>query len=157
MSEEVVTMEIRSEPSIRGFLSRAPEQKSKPGEVFLLVAQIGQKFRRHEEDGTFTLVGSAYIDLIMIGDKAEEAFADFVKGDDVVAIGEFTKRQYEQDGQRIERRQFRASRLLFDTSRARYAVERTPRQIAPERSTAVEVTAVEFRSPEPRRATGLGR
>ncbi|EYT56738.1 single-stranded DNA-binding protein [Leucobacter sp. UCD-THU] len=150
-------MEIRSEPSIRGFLSRAPEQKSKPGEVFLLVAQIGQKFRRREDDGTFTQVGSAYIDLIMIGDKAEEAFADFVKGDDVVAIGEFTKRQYEQDGQRIERPQFRASRLLLDTSRARYTVERTPRQLAPKTLTAAEVTAVEFRSPEPRRASGLGR
>lgn len=149
-------MEIRTEPSIQGFLSRAPEQKSKPGEAFLLVAQIGQKFRRREEDGTFTLVGSAYIDLIMIGDKAEQAFADFVKGDDVVAIGEFTKRQYEQGGQRIERRQFRASRLLFDTSRARYAVERTPRQLAPE-TLAAEVTAVEFRAPEPRRSAGLGR
>lgn len=150
-------MEIRSEPSIRGFLSRAPEQKSKPGEVFLLVAQIGQKFRRREEDGTFTLIGSAYIDLIMIGDKAEESFADFVKGDDVVAIGEFTKRQYEQDGQRFERRQFRASRLLFDTSRARYAVERTPRRLAPDGPTAAEVTALEFRSPEPPRATGPAR
>jgi len=157
MSEEVVTMEIRSEPSIRGFLSRAPEQKSKPGEVFLLVAQIGQKFRRHEEDGTFTLVGSAYIDLVMIGDKAEEAFKDFVKGDDIVAIGEFTKRQYEQDGQRIERRQFRASRLLFDTSRIRYAVERTPRKLALEAPALAEATAVEFRAPEPRRATALGR
>ena len=73
-------MEIRSEPSIRGFLSRTPEQKSKPGEVFLLVAQIGQKFRRREEDGTFTLVGSAYIDLIMIGDKAEEAFRQSLLG-----------------------------------------------------------------------------
>lgn len=150
-------MEIRSEPSVRGFLSRAPEQKSKPGEVFLLVAQIGQKFRRREEDGTFTLVGSAYIDLIMIGDKAEEAFKDFVKGDDIVAIGEFTKRQYEQDGQRIERRQFRASRLLFDTSRTRYAVERTPRQLAPEAPAMTEATAVEFRAPEPRRAIALGR
>lgn len=150
-------MEIRSEPSIRGFLSRAPEQKSKPGEVFLLVAQIVQKFRRREENGTFTQVGSAYIDLIMIGDKAEEAFADFVKGDDVVAIGEFAKRQYEQGGQRIERTQFRASRLLFDTSRARYAIECTPRQLSPDRPTGAEVTAVEFRSPEPRRAIGLGR
>ena len=150
-------MEIRSEPSIRGFLSRTPEQKSKPGEVFLLVAQIGQKFRRREEDGTFTLIGSAYIDLIMIGDKAEEAFADFVKGDDVVAIGEFTKRQYEQDGQRIERSQFRASRLLFDTSRTRYAVERTPRELPQGKPPAAEVTAVEFRAPEPRRAVGLGR
>lgn len=150
-------MEIRSEPSIRGFLSRAPEQKSKPGEVFLMVAQLGQKFRRREEDGTYTLIGSAYIDLIMIGDKAENAFADFVKGDDAVAVGEFTKRQYEQDGQRVERLQFRASRILFDTSRARYAVERTPRQIAPDTPTEAGVAAVQFRSPELRYAGGLGR
>lgn len=150
-------MDIRAEVSIRGFISRTPEQKSQDGEAFLLVAQIGQKFRRREEDGTFTLTGSAYIELAMLGEKAEEAFKDFTKGDDVVAIGGFTTRTFMQDGQRIERRQFRASRLLFDTSRARYTVERTTREPSAASHPTTAVAAVEFRAPESRCAVGMGR
>lgn len=121
------SMEFRSDTAVSGFLSRAPELKRVGEDVLVMVAQLGQKRFRREEDGSYALVGTDFVELVMLGDRAESAAAAFDKGDDVIAVGEFKTRVFEQNGRGVERIQFRAIKLLFDTTYSRYAVVRTPR------------------------------
>lgn len=153
-------MELRTKTALPGYLSRTPQQlKRLPDGLALFIGQLGQKQYRDEADGGLTLLGTNYIKLVLLGENAEEAFADFVEGDDVVAIGGFKTRSYEHRGQKIEERQFQAAKLLFDTTRDRYQVERRPR---PRAEAARETprraaSTVEFRAPQPARALALGR
>lgn len=151
-------MDLRTKTAIPGYLSRTPQLKRLPDGLALFLGQLGQKQYRDEDDGSLTLLGTTYVKLVLLGENAESAFADFVEGDDVVAVGSFKTRNYEHRGQKVEERQFQAVRLLFDTTRDRYQVERrtrTPLDVT--RETPRAVGAVEFRAPRPDRALALGR
>lgn len=151
-------MELRTKTALPGYLSRTPQLKRLPDGLALFIGQLGQKQYRDEADGSLTLLGTKYIKLVLLGENAEEAIADFVEGDDVVAIGGFKTRSYEHRGQRVEERQFQAVKLLFDTTRDRYQVERKPRrrtEVA--RETPRAAGAVEFRAALPARALEMGR
>lgn len=140
-------MDIRTRKSIQGYIARRPQLKRLPDDRSLFIAQLGQKHYRNENDGGFTLLGTSYIKLVMLGENAEEAFNDFTEGDDVVALGDFKTRTYEHRGNKIEEQQFLTTKLLFDTSRRRYTVERTPRTIAPaQHEVPTAAAAVEFRT-----------
>ena len=93
---------------------------------------------------------------VMFGEAAEAAFNDFVTGDDVVAVGNFKTRSYEHRGEHREERQFQASKLLFDTTRRRYLVERAPRTTQPA-LTRPSATTVEFRAPHRTPTAAVGR
>lgn len=152
-------MDIRTKTALSGYLSRPPQLKHLSDGLPLFIAHLGQKQYRSENDGTLTLLSTEYVKLVMFGDAAEAAFNDFVSGDDVVAVGEFKTRIYEHRGESIEERQFRAGKLIFDTTRHRYQVERSPRigatiQQSNPRSTA---TAAEFRAPRNASTVGIGR
>lgn len=152
-------MEIRTKTALSGYLSRAPQLKHLSDGLPLFIAQLGQKQYRSENDGTLTLLGTEYVKLVMFGEAAEAAFSDFVAGDDVVAVGEFKTRLYEHRGESIEERQFQAGKLIFDTTRHRYQVERSPRtgtkvQQNNPRATAA---AAEFRVPKSDSTVGIGR
>ncbi|WP_053382633.1 hypothetical protein [Leucobacter celer] len=151
-------MELRTKTALPGYLSRAPQLKRLSDGLALFIGQLGQKQYRDEADGSLTLLGTRYIKLVLLGEKAEEAIVDFVEGDDVVAIGGFKTRNYEHRGQSVEERQFQAVKLLFDTTRDRYQVERKPRR----RTNMVKETRhaaapVEFRAAQPTPAQTLGR
>lgn len=153
-------MDVRSDTAILGFLSRSPQLKRVgDDDLPLFVGQLGQKHYRREDDGTFTLTDTSFIELVMIGTRAEAAITAFTKGDDVVALGEFKTRTFEQHGQKVERLQFRATRLLFDTSHPRYVVSRTPREAIDDTppSATAGTAAVEFRAPHNDSALALGR
>lgn len=151
-------MELRTKTALPGYLSRTPQLKRLPDGLALFIGQLGQKQYRDEADGSLTLLGTKYIKLVLLGENAEEAIADFVEGDDVVAIGGFKTRSYENRGQKVEERQFQAVKLLFDTTRDRYQVARRPRRrmdVAREAPRAAGV--VEFRAALPARALAMGR
>lgn len=151
-------MELRTKTALPGYLSRTPQLKRLPDGLALFIGQLGQKQYRDEADGSLTLLGAKYMKLVLLGEHAEEAFADFVEGDDVVAIGSFKTRSYEHRGQKVEERQFQAVKLLFDTTRDRYQVERRPRRRTEvERETQRTAGTVEFRAPQPNRAVAMGR
>lgn len=151
-------MDPRTKTALPGYLSRTPQLKRLSDGLALFIGQIGQKQYREEADGSLTLLGAAYTKLVLLGEHAEEAFADFVEGDDVVAIGSFKTRSYEHRGQKVEERQFQAAKLLFDTTRERYRVERRPRPRAEAtRETPRAAGTVEFRAAQPARALTLGR
>lgn len=152
-------MELRTKTALPGYLSRTPQQlKRLPDGLALFIGQLGQKQYRDEADGSLTLLGTNYIKLVLLGENAEDAFADFVEGDDVVAIGDIKTRNYEHRGQKVEEQQFQAAKLLFDTTRDRYQVERKPRrrtEVAREAPRAA--SSIEFRATQPARAVALGR
>lgn len=126
-------MDVQSAVAVTGFLSRTPQLKQVGAQrVSLFVTQLGQKRFRREEDGSFTLIGTVFVELVLIGSRAEAAVAQFERGDDVIATGEFKNRAFEYQGQQVERLQFRATRIVLDTSRARYTVQRTPRAVMSE-------------------------
>ncbi|WP_336629847.1 MULTISPECIES: single-stranded DNA-binding protein [unclassified Microbacterium] len=149
-------MDMRSKTSVAGYLARTPQLKRLQNGLLLFVTQLGQKQYQREDDGTFTLTGTAYVGLTVLGDRAETAFELFAEGDDVVALGEFHSRTFERRGESVEQLQFRADKLLFDTSHPRYSVTRSPRPVdaAPTLPTSSLSAAVEFRAPT---AMALGR
>ncbi|MCB1299166.1 MAG: hypothetical protein KDB08_09335 [Microthrixaceae bacterium] len=151
-------MDMRSRTSVAGYLSRTPQLKHLDDGLALFIGQLGQKQYRDEEDGSLTLLGTTYIKLVLLGEHAEQAFTDFVEGDDVVAVGGFKTRNYEHRGQKIEERQFQAAKLLFDTTRDRYQVERIPRARAGAMHKRPAMAApVQFRAPQSAASPALGR
>ncbi|GAA1614969.1 MULTISPECIES: single-stranded DNA-binding protein [Leucobacter] len=151
-------MELRTKTALTGYLSRTPQLKRLPDGLGLFIGQLGQKQYRDEADGSLTLLGTNYIKLVLLGENAEEAFADFVEGDDVVAIGGFKTRSYEHRAQKVEEREFQAVKLLFDTTRARYQVERKPRRRMEVAREQLPISAaVESRAAQPASAQALGR
>lgn len=121
-------MNVESRQSVSGYLAQDLELKRGRDDGAVLVAKLGQKHYRREADGTFTITGTDYVNLVMFGASAEASHERFRNGDDVVALGEFKPRTFESNGQRIEVTEFRAAKLLFDTTHPRYEVTRTPRQ-----------------------------
>ena len=147
-------MDVRTRKALQGYISRQPRLKRLPDGVALFIAQLGQKHYRREDDGAFTLVGTSYVKIVMLGEHAETASDLFAEGDDVIALGEFRTRTYEHRGQRIEETQFQTAKLLFDTTRSRYTVARTPRAAL---DLAKPAASAEFRAPQQDRTTVTGR
>ena len=85
-------MDVRTRKALQGYISRQPRLTRLPDGVALFIAQLGQKHYRREDDGGFTLVGTSYVKIVMIGEHAETASGLFEEGDDVIALGEFKTR-----------------------------------------------------------------
>lgn len=126
-------MDVVTRESVTGYLAQKYDLED--GDRVLKM-QLGQKRYRREPDNSFTLIGTAYVPLVMFDAAAEAANERFAVGDDVVAIGNFKPRVFLRDGQRVEVMEFRAKKLLFDTSHGRYQVSRRPRTDSPDRVAA---------------------
>lgn len=153
-------MDVATKESLSGYIAQKDELKQDEDKVPMLVMQFGQKRFRREPDDTFTLTGTGYRQLVMFGAAAVAADRLYTVGDDVIAVGRTKPRTYTRDGQRVEVIEFRANKLVFDTSHPRYHVTRTPRTSPAQahgregaaRSAAIETPEGEL-SPEP---VGMG-
>lgn len=120
-------MDVVSKESLSGYIAKKGELKRGLDNTAVLVFKLGQKHYRREPDGSFTLISTGYISLVMFGASAEVADDRFTVGDDVVALGAFKPRSYERDARQVEVIEFRTNKLLFDTTHPRYVVTRTSR------------------------------
>lgn len=120
-------MDVASQASLSGYISKKTELKYGRQGAAVLLMHLGQKHYRREQDGNFTLTSTSYAPLVLFGTTAEAVDQRFEVGDDVVALGEFRSRMFERDGQQIDISEFHTYRLVFDTSHPRYEVTRVSR------------------------------
>ena len=149
-------MDVIPKESLSGYIAQKAELKRGVANTSVLVFKLGQKRYRREPAGSFTLISTGYVSLVMFGALAEAANERFMVGDDVVALGTFTPRGFERDGQQREVVEFRTNKLLFDTSRSRYEVTRISQSklatasasdAAPSRETVAHITAAPLEDP----------
>lgn len=155
-------MDIRTLESLSGFIAGDPQLSfTSKGDARFYV-RGGQNHYRTEGDGSFTMTGTTYYNLVAFRTTAERAYEQFRKGDNFLAEGYVRTYEREVDGQVRQVEEFVARRIGHDLAMTRYEVDRSPQRSGLGQDRAVEAegldqAAVEAETPDRARAESRQR
>lgn len=144
-------MPIKTSTSMSGFIASTPQlSRTEAGEARTYM-KVGQEHVVKNPDGSFTPEETTFHDLVVFRRSAEQAVAQFRKGDKFVAEGRIhTYEVTDGQGQVATREEFVAARIGHDMAVTRYTVDRSPRvQQGPTNQAAAPFQPVETAVPTP--------